>query len=63
MIRLIKFPRWYPTAFNPRTKLKPSAAKLFAVSNALWPRPDSLRRVISMARGADHSSNRETSNA
>ena len=31
--------------FNPRVRLKPLAAKLLAVSNALWQRPDSLRRV------------------
>ena len=30
---------------EPATKLKPLAAKLLAVSNALWQRPDSLRRV------------------
>ena len=30
---------------DPRTKLKPLALRLLAVSNALWQRPDSLRRV------------------
>ena len=34
-----------PRNINPRTKLKPLALRLLAVSNALWQRPDSLRRV------------------
>lgn len=55
MIRLFKFPRWHAPAFNPRAKIKPLSARLLAVSNALWQRPDSVRRVTSMARSLDHS--------
>lgn len=45
MIRIIRFPRKVYKPIQPRTKLKPLALRLLAVSNALWQRPDSLRRV------------------
>ena len=44
-MNIIKFPRVFVKPIDPRTKLKPLAAKLLAVSNALSLRVDSLRRV------------------
>ena len=44
-MRIIRFPRKVYKPIQPRTKLKPFALRLLAVSNALWQRPDSLRRV------------------
>ena len=46
MIRIINFPRKVIKTIQPPTKLKPLAATLLEVSNALWQRPDSLLRRI-----------------
>ena len=44
-MRIIRFPRKVYKPINPRVRLKPLAARLLAISNAISCRVDSLRRV------------------